>query len=93
MAAPLLMLAGALVFPVLVLVFLLWLAELEDTLHRDVERSRRRPAPPPILAMPVRRPVPVVVRIPEQRTAPAVEVVDGSVPQGALAARRLPLGG
>jgi hypothetical protein len=48
----------ALVFPVVCLFLLLWLARLEDTLSRDVRRTERKPEPPPILRIPVRsRPV------------------------------------
>lgn len=70
-----LVLSAAVLSPGLGLALLLWLAHLEDTLPRDVEAARRRPAPAPILAVPVtpqtRRPV---VAIPAQRPAPAVEV-------------------
>ena len=84
MGTALLALGGALLFPAVALVFLLWLTRLEETLERDVRRSMRKPAPPPILAMPVRQRVtePVEVPIPEQRSAPAVEVapvVEGAV--------------
>jgi hypothetical protein len=68
-----LVLAGALLFPPMCLVFLLWMSHLEDTLTRDVHRARRRPEPAPILAIPVRRPA-AAVTIPTQRTAPPVEV-------------------
>lgn len=63
------MLLGALLFPVLGLGMLLWLTHLEETLPSDVEASRRRPAPPPILAIPVRRTVVATVAVPEQRQA------------------------
>ena len=36
---------------------LLWLCHLEETLDRDVRVAQRSPAPPPILAVPVRQPV------------------------------------
>ena len=74
----------AMLFPVATLVLLLWLTRLEETLPRDVEASRRKPAPAPILAIPVRgsevvAPVvpatPPAVAVPEQRPAPAIEVV------------------
>ncbi|HSV39422.1 MAG TPA: hypothetical protein VLI04_11745 [Nocardioidaceae bacterium] len=44
----------ALLFPVVCLFLVLWLAKLEDTLGRDVRRSERKPEPPPILRMPAR---------------------------------------
>jgi hypothetical protein len=72
-----LVLAAAMLSPLLGLALLLWLAHLEDTLTRDVQRARRKPAPPPILAIPVAR-TPVaethIVSLPEQRAAREVEV-------------------
>jgi hypothetical protein len=69
-------LLGSLSFAPALLAFLLWLSHLEETLQRDVGRALRQPEPPPILAIPVRRPAepaaPTV--IPEQRTAPEVEL-------------------
>ena len=56
--------------PLVALALLLWLAHLEDTLPRDVERARRRPDPAPILAIPVRSPAPAQPVLPAQRTAP-----------------------
>ena len=87
MAAALLMLVGALLFPVVGLLFLLWLAYLEETLPRDVRRAQRRPAPAPILAVPVRRPTSVTttVRIPQQRSAPSVEATGDVATEGAVA--------
>jgi hypothetical protein len=66
-------LLGALLFAPACLLFLLWLSHLEETLQRDVHRARRRPEPPPIVAIPVRRPDHAPALIPEQRAAPAVE--------------------
>jgi hypothetical protein len=76
-------LVAAMLFPVAALVLLLWLTRLEETLPRAVEAARRKPAPAPILAMPVRGSeavAPVVpalptVALPEQRPAPAIEAV------------------
>jgi hypothetical protein len=77
-------LIGAMLFPIGTLALLLWLTRLEETLPARVEAAKRRPAPPPILAMPVRGSealapvapaVAPVVAIPEQRPAPAIEVV------------------
>ena len=59
--------------PLLGLGLLLWLAHLEDTLPRDVRRASVKPAPEPILAIPVRATTPTVT-IPEQRAAPETEV-------------------
>ena len=70
----LLVLVGALLSPLLGLGLLLWLAHLEDTLSRDVRRASTKPAPEPILAIPVRAPVTPVVTVPEQRAAPEAEV-------------------
>ncbi|HEX4977599.1 MAG TPA: hypothetical protein VFV40_07005 [Nocardioides sp.] len=42
-------------FPVGCLAFVLWMGTLEDTIPADVRRAVRRPDPPPILAVPVRR--------------------------------------
>jgi hypothetical protein len=63
-----LVMIGALLFPLLGLGLLLWLTHLEETLPQAVDRSRRKPEPPPILAIPVREPQPPAVRIPRQRT-------------------------
>ena len=73
----LVMIVGALLSPLVGLALLLWLAHLEDTLDRDVERARRRPDPAPILAIPVRlpqaQPQVAQVFIPAQRSAPESE--------------------
>jgi hypothetical protein len=77
-------LVAAMLFPVAALAFLLWLTRLEETLPRDVEAARRKPAPAPILAIPVRGSEAVapvvpatapVVTVPEQRPAPVIAVV------------------
>jgi hypothetical protein len=83
-------LIGAMLFPIGTLALLLWLTRLEETLPSAVESAKRRPAPPPILAMPVRGSealapvVPVVpvapavtpvLTLPEQRPVPVVEAV------------------
>lgn len=79
MAGVVLALLGALTFPVVCLAFLLWLSHLEETLGRDVQRAVRKPAPPPILAVPERD----ALRIPEQRSAPTLETAPmGSPPPG-----------
>ena len=70
----LLVLVGALLSPLLGLGLLLWLAHLEDTLPRDVRRASTKPAPEPILAIPVRAPGTPVATVPEQRAAPEAEV-------------------
>jgi phosphoribosylcarboxyaminoimidazole (NCAIR) mutase len=50
---------------------LLWLAHLEETLPRDVDRAIRAAAPPPILAIPVRSHAATLsVLVPEQRPVP-----------------------
>jgi len=70
-----LVIVGVALSPLLSLALLLWLAHLEDTLPRDVLRASRKPAPPPILAIPVRTPVAAqVATVPEQRPAPDAEV-------------------
>ena len=72
----LVMIVGAMLSPLVGLALLLWLAHLEDTLARDVDRARRHPDPAPILAIPVRsvQPQPVQVLIPAQRSAPESEL-------------------
>jgi hypothetical protein len=65
--------------PFLGLALLLWLAHLEDTLPRDVRRAATKPAPEPILAIPVRAPATPVVTIPEQRATPDVELASSPV--------------
>jgi hypothetical protein len=66
-----LMLLGAMLFPVAGFALLLWLTHLEETLPVAVDAARRKPAPPPILAVPVRRSVPEAqtVLVPEPRQA------------------------
>jgi hypothetical protein len=46
-------LVGALLFPVVGLLVLLWLGHLEDTLPRDVRAAERSPDPAPIRAVPL----------------------------------------
>ena len=73
----LLVIVAATLSPLLGLALLLWLAHLEDTLPRDVLRASRKPAPPPILAIPVRAPAAEMeqpVTVPEQRAVPDVEL-------------------
>ncbi len=74
----LLVIVAATLSPLLGLALLLWLAHLEDTLPRDVLRASRKPAPPPILAIPVRAPADAdaaqVLTVPEQRPVPDVEL-------------------
>jgi hypothetical protein len=77
-----LVMAGALLFPLLGLGLLLWLTHLEETLPRAVDRTRRRPDPPPILAIPVREPQPATVRIPRQRVS--AQTVAASLPEPSL---------
>ena len=69
----LLVLVAALLSPLLGLGLLLWLAHLEDTLPRDVRRASRKPAPEPILAIPLRAPVVAGATVPEQRAAAEVQ--------------------
>jgi hypothetical protein len=70
-----LVLLAALLSPAPGLVLLLWLAHLEDTLPRDVEAARRRPAPAPILAIPLAATAPPRLgAVPRQRVAPAAEL-------------------
>jgi hypothetical protein len=64
------MLAGVLVFPWLLLGFLLWMAWLEDTLPASVRRTGRTPDPEPILAIPVAPVTPPALAVPQQRQAP-----------------------
>jgi hypothetical protein len=64
-------LVGAVLSPLIGLALLLWLTHLEDTLPHDVDAAQRRPAPPPILAIPVREPAAAaLVALPEQRAIP-----------------------
>jgi hypothetical protein len=69
-----LVLVAAAVFPVVCLAFVLWMGRIEDTLPASVARSLRRPDPPPVLRVPVRRPA-VAVAIPAQRTGSAAPAV------------------
>jgi hypothetical protein len=59
-------------FPVGCLLFVLWMARIEDALPGAVRRAAREPDPEPVLAIPVRRPVQPGVRIPVQRAEPPV---------------------
>lgn len=53
-------LVGAMLSPLLALAPLLWLTHLEETLPHDVHTARRKPSPPPILAVEV-QPTPAVL--------------------------------
>lgn len=74
------LLAGVLIFPWLVLGFVLWMAWVEDTLPAAVRRSGRTPDPAPILAIRVEpdvlTPAPAAVQVvqvvPGQRQASEV---------------------
>ena len=84
-----LIVAAAMLSPLLGIALLLWLAHLEDTLTRDVQRAQRKPAPPPILAIPVGRTSAAatpIVSLPAQRAAREVEVssVELSSAEGAV---------
>ena len=74
MVQVILVIVAATLSPLLGLALLLWLAHLEDTLPRDVQLASRKPAPAPILAIPVRASATPSVTIPEQRAATEVEV-------------------
>ena len=74
MVQVILVIVAATLSPLLGLALLLWLAHLEDTLPRDVQLASRKPAPAPILAIPVRASATPLVTIPEQRAATEVEV-------------------
>ena len=56
-----LQLTFAVSFPLVLLVMILWLSHLEDTLPQSVRRAMRKPDPPPILAIPVQRPLAPVI--------------------------------
>ena len=66
----LMVLFGTAVFPWLGLGFLFWMARLEDNLPAAARRAERKPDPPPILVIPVRRVVaePTTTRVPAQRS-------------------------
>ena len=74
MVQVILVIVAATLSPLWGLALLLWLAHLEDTLPRDVQLASRKPAPAPILAIPVRASATPLVTIPEQRAAAEVEV-------------------
>lgn len=70
----LVVLLAAALFPVGCLAFVLWMARIEDSLPDAVRQATRTPDPLPVLAIPVRRPVPTRAPVvPAQRSAP-VEV-------------------
>jgi len=50
-------LLGVTLFPVAAMAMLMWLTHLEETLPGAVLSAQHAPAPPPILAVPVRAPV------------------------------------
>ena len=62
----------ALGFPVVLLIGVMWLARLEDNLPARVQAARRRRAPSPILAMPVRAPLPI--HVPAERPVRVAEL-------------------
>lgn len=84
-----LVLVAAAVFPVVCLAFVLWMGRIEDTLPASVARSLRRPDPPPVLRVPVRRPA-VAVAIPAQRTGSPVPAVPLNAPLAAAVAPAVP---
>jgi hypothetical protein len=63
--------ALAAVFPLVLLAWLFTLSYLEDTLPTDMRGARRKPDPPPILQVPVRRPTPVAAPVSAPEPAPA----------------------
>ena len=81
--------ALAAVFPLVLLAWLFTLSYLEDTLPTDMRSARRKPDPPPILQVPVRRPAPVVAPVvvpagepeaaPAEPVGPVVPVVPAEV--------------
>jgi hypothetical protein len=84
----LLVLLAAAIFPVACLGFVLWMARLEDSIPEAVRRATHTPDPPPVLAIPVRRPTPAAVAIPVQRSEPpaAVELAAAAPAAAATAA-------
>ena len=78
------MIVASTLSPLLGLALLLWLAHLEDTLPRDVQRASRKPAPAPILAITVRASataeVTQVGTLPRQRPVPDVELAPTAAP-------------
>ncbi len=66
--------ALAAVFPLVLLAWLFTLSYLEDTLPTDMRVARRKPDPPPILQVPVRRPAPVSAPEAAAAEAAAAEV-------------------
>lgn len=68
----LLVLIATATFPAACLGFVLWMGRIEESIPQAVQRAVREPDPLPVLAIPVRRPVPPVAAIPAQRTDEAV---------------------
>jgi hypothetical protein len=83
-----LVLVGALLFPLAALALLLWLTRLEENLPKAVRAAQRRPAPPPILEVPVRgfAPAVTVVRVPAQRLTAERLTAEGLTAEGLTAA-------
>jgi hypothetical protein len=72
----LILLVGAMLFPVACLFLLLWLGWLEDTLDVDVAKTERRNVPAPVRAIalpnPTVLPEPVrTITVPQPRPTPA----------------------
>lgn len=80
-----LVLLAAALFPVACLGFVLWMARIEDSIPDAVRRATRTPDPPPVLAIPVRPPVPAAVVIPEQRREPPTLTAPVTAPVAAPA--------
>ncbi len=76
--------------PLACLGLLMWLAWLEDTLEDSVRKSVRRPAPEPILAIPVRRPTIPAVPAPVE-PAPVLEPVAALEPAAMAEPRPTPV--
>lgn len=81
-----LVLLGVTAFPTACLGFVLWMGALEESIPAGVRRAVRKPDPPPVLAVPVRRTPAVEAAgwwdavvdaaaaphpVPQQRTTPA----------------------
>jgi hypothetical protein len=75
------MIAVVLIFPWGCLAFLLWMAWLEDRLPGAISQAQRAAAPPPIVALPVRR---------DEAAPTTVQAASGTATEGATSPQATP---
>lgn len=83
------MIAVVLIFPWGCLAFLLWMAWLEDRLPGAISQAQRATAPPPIVALPVRRDETAAPTAP-RTVDTTVQAASGTATEGATSPQATP---